>query len=281
MRLKASLLLISLAFCGLAATAQNVRQTRAFADSLFMAGRMQDALPVYERAAYFMRPDIDAVVLERIADCNLAAGKIETALEYYDHSYFAQTSDSIKKELIFKKSACFIRSHNYKFALMELLSMDTGNDSRIEQKKNFYLGMTWFGMEDYKKSETLFENAVLGYDKKLKIRNIFADPRRFQRPNPKTASWLSIFIPGSGQIYSGEVVSGINSLLLTGSFLALGFYLASVTTVFDAMLTALPWFQRYYQGGFQRAAEMAKNKREDNRNKIFNEILDIIASENI
>lgn len=281
MRQRALLLLISLSFSGLVATAQDVSQTRAFADSLFSAGHALEALPAYERAAYFMRPDIDAVVLERIADCNLAAGKIETALEYYDHSYFAQTNDSIKKELIFKKSACFIRSHNYKFALMELLSMDTGLDSRFDQKKNFYLGMTWFGMEDYAKSETFFENAVTGYDNKLKIRTIFADPKRFQRPNPKAASWLSIFIPGSGQIYSGEVVSGINSLLLTGSFLALGFYLASVTTVFDAIITALPWFQRYYQGGFQRAAEMAKNKREDNRNKIFNQVLDILADENL
>ncbi len=279
MKLKAFSLLISLFVLSQLATAQNVRETRAFADSLFTAGQTDAALPVYERAAYFMRPDIDASVLERIADCFLASDQPEKALEYFDHSYFVQTSDSIKKELIFKKAACFLRSGNYKYALMELYSMDAGSSSTIENKKNFYIGMSWFGLEDFPKSAEYFVKASEIPANKQKIKEIFADQKKFYRPNPKAASWFSIIIPGAGQFYSGEVLSGINSLLLTGSFVALGFYVISITSPIDALFTALPWFQRYYQGGFQRAAEMAKNKRAENRNKIFNQVIDIIAGE--
>ncbi len=279
MKLKAYSLLISLLFLRLAATAQTVGETRAFADSLFSAGQTDAALPVYERAAYFMRPDIDAHVLERIADCFLAAGQTEKALEYFDHSYFNQTSDSIKKELIFKKAACFLHNKNYKYALMELYSMDAGFSSDVEEKKNFFIGMSWFGLEDFGKAAEYFEKAVEIPSSKQKIRKLFADQKKFFRPNPKTASWLSVFIPGAGQFYSGEVLSGINSLLLTSSFVALGLYIVVVTSPLDAIFTALPWFQRYYQGGFQRAGELAKNKRAENRNQVFNQVIDIIANE--
>ncbi len=280
MKQKVFLLLISLSIFWGSAPAQTVGETRAFADSLFSVGQTEAALPVYERAAYFMRPDIDAVLLEHIADCFLASGQLEKALEYYDHSYFVQTSDSVKKELLFKKSSCFLRTHNYKYALMELYSMDAGSSAAMERKKNFYIGMAWFGLEDFTKSADYFDLATDVPQNKQKIKAIFADKKKFFRPYPKVASWLSIILPGAGQIYSGEILSGINSLILTGSFVALGFYIVSVTSPIDALFTALPWFQRYYQGGFQRAAEMAKNKRAENRNQIFNQVLDVIASEN-
>jgi TM2 domain-containing membrane protein YozV len=93
------------------------------------------------------------------------------------------------------------------------------------------------------------------------------------------ASWLSIFLPGAGQIYAGETLAGINSLLLTGFFVGVGFYIISISSPIDALFTALPWFQRYYQGGFQRAAEMAKHKRTENRNQIFNQVIELIAHE--
>jgi len=278
MKQKVFYILISLIAVATSAPAQTVGEARAFADSLYAAGHLDEALPVYQRSAFFNRPVADAEVLSRIADCFISGGDLEKALEFYDHSYFAQTNDSIKKEVLFRKAACYLKSHNYNFALMELLSLDDSLSSGFEKKRNFYLGMVWFGLEDFSKAGSYFEKSVTDPLGRQKIRVMFADTRPFYRPHPKLASWLSIFLPGAGQIYSGEIWSGVNSLLLTGFFVSLGFYVMTVTSPIDALFTALPWFQRYYQGGFQRAADFAKNKRAENRSRIFEQVLTVIAT---
>lgn len=278
MKQKALFILISLLLSVQPAPAQTVAETRAFADSLYTAGKLPDALAAYQRTAFFNRPGVDPEVLSRIADCFIAGGDLEKALEFYDHSYYAQPNDSLKKEVLFRKSACYLRSHNYNFALMELLSLDDSLSTGFDRKRNFYLGMTWFGLEDFNQAGSFFEKAATDSLSRQQIREIFADTRQFYRPHPKLASWLSIFLPGAGQIYSGEVWSGINSLMLTGFFVGLGFYIVSVSSPIDALFTALPWFQRYYQGGFQRAADFAKHRRSENRSGIFNEVLSVIAS---
>lgn len=279
MKQKVIYLLISLIALASNAPSQTVAETRAFADSLYDAGRLDEALPVYQRNAYFIRPSVDPVLLSRIADCFIAGGDLEKALEFYDHSYFAQSNDSIKKEVLFRKSACYLRSQNYNFALMELLNLEDNLSPGFEKKRNFYLGMTWFGLEEFSKAGNYFQMAVEDPLSKQKIKEMFADTMHFYRPNPKLASWLSIFLPGAGQIYSGEIWQGANSLLLTGFFVGLGFYIVTVTSLIDAIVTALPWFQRYYQGGFQAATHIAKNKRSENRSRIFDDVLNVIAND--
>jgi tetratricopeptide (TPR) repeat protein len=278
MKQKAFYILVSLISLVTCSPAQTVGETRAFADSLYATGHLDEALPVYQRSAFFNRPVADAEVLSRIADCFISGGDLEKALEFYDHSYFAQTNDSIKKEVLFRKAACYLRSHNYNFALMELLSLDDSLSPGFERKRNFYLGMVWFGLEDFTKAGGYFEKSTADPLGRQKIRVMFADTRPFYRPHPKLASWLSIFIPGAGQIYSGEIWSGVNSLFLTGFFVGLGFYVVTVSSPIDALFTALPWFQRYYQGGFQRASDFAKNKRAENRSRIFDQVLTVIAN---
>jgi tetratricopeptide (TPR) repeat protein len=276
MRLKALFLLVSLAAFP-AAEGQTAAQTRAFADSLWAAGKLSDALPVYQRAAFFMRPVIDAVILGRIADCFSAEGNLERALEYYDHSFFTHTDDSLKKEVLFHKCASYLRSKNYQFALMELYSLEDSLTPYFERERNLYLGMTWFGLEDFDKAAASFDKAAENQAQKEMVGKLFAERKKFYRPNPKLASWLSVFLPGSGQIYSGEIFSGINSILLTGFFMGLGVYIGIVNSPIDAIFTALPWFQRYYEGGFRRAADFAVHKRTENRNRIFNEVLTAIG----
>jgi tetratricopeptide (TPR) repeat protein len=278
MKPKASFLLVSLILITACTSAQTVGETRAFADSLYSAGRLDEALPVYQRTAFFNRAGVDPEVLSRIADCFIAGGELEKALEFYDHSYFAQPNDSLKKEVLFRKAACYLRSHNYHFALMELLSLDDRLSPAFNKKRNLYLGIAWFGLENFTKSGHFFVQATDDSISRQQIRSIFADTRQFYKPNPKLASWLSILLPGAGQIYSGEIWSGLNSLLITGFFAGLGIYIAYITSPIDALFTALPWFQRYYQGGFQRAEDFAAHKRSLNRSRVFDEVLSVIET---
>jgi len=77
---------------------------------------------------------------------------------------------------------------------------------------------------------------------------------------PETARLLSIFCPGSGQIYAGYTGSGIFSFTIHAGILALavtgfvnGYYLT-------AWLAGLGMFQKFYYGGIHRAEVLCKTK---------------------
>jgi len=97
-------------------------------------------------------------------------------------------------------------------------------------------------------------------------------------PNPKVASFLSMVLPGSGQIYCGELKSGINSFLLTGAALT-AFSLINIRySFFDAILGVFPYYQRYYTGGVINAQNIAENKIKMKKVETVKKINEIILN---
>jgi hypothetical protein len=84
---------------------------------------------------------------------------------------------------------------------------------------------------------------------------------------------MSIFLPGLGQFYAGDIKNGLNSLLLTGGFFTIGFIVAINYSLVDAMVAVVPWIQRYYVGGYNRAAGIAENKKKSKQDKVYQAIL--------
>jgi hypothetical protein len=82
-----------------------------------------------------------------------------------------------------------------------------------------------------------------------------------------------MIIPGLGQVYSHDIKSGINSLLLTSGLIALGVNISLKYSPVDAVFAILPWYQRYYTGGFEKASEIASRKRQLNRNRVYTRVL--------
>lgn len=60
-------------------------------------------------------------------------------------------------------------------------------------------------------------------------------------------------------------------------------YLAYTTavnyTVIDAVVSILPWLQRYWQGGFMKASDIARRKREENREELLMEVYSLFEEE--
>jgi TM2 domain-containing membrane protein YozV len=96
------------------------------------------------------------------------------------------------------------------------------------------------------------------------------------RPNPKVASFLSMVLPGSGQLYCGEFKSGINSFLLTGTAITVYTLISIRYSFIDAILGVFPYYQRYYTGGVINAQNMAKDKIKIKKMKAIKEINEII-----
>ncbi len=277
MKPKGFFLAISLVCAAPVAAGQGIEDTRAYANQLFASGRYEEALPVFQRIAYFNENKDDPELWLKVADCFLASNDIDRAREYYDHAYYSEKDDSSRTEILFRKVECNLKNLDHRLALVDLLSLDDTPGAWYFRKLNFFLGIAWFGCEDFTQSGLCFVKSTPDSTVAAEIRELFANPRKFTRPDPRTASWLSVFFPGVGQFYAGEVGEGLNSLLLSGSLVGLGVLMAYFTSPLDAILTILPWFQRYYQGGMLRAANLAKEKRSAQISSIFDSTLAILS----
>jgi len=258
--------------------AQNLKETLEFANSQFESGNYNLALKEYQRTLFFNDGSNLQYIYEQIGSSFFFKKDLKKAAYYYELSYKTTDSDSIKTEILFKKTACLMLDKNFKLATFELMNLPDSLDLQSTNRKNFYFAVCYWGMEDFEKSKVSFLEIIPDdqVSTREEISLLFSEKKNLYKPNPKTAQILSIFIPGSGQIYSGDIKNGLNSLVLTGGIIVLGVYMTRYYSLFDAVLTVFPWFVRYYQGGFQGAKKIAQNKRSNRRNETYQSILKII-----
>lgn len=258
--------------------AQNLEETIDFADKQFNNGNYQLAVKEYQRALFFSKGTHVDYLYRQIAHAFFANKQLEQASYFYELSYKTTTIDSLKYEILFNEAQCYLLSANYNKALIELMNLPDSINTYFKEKQRFYFAVTYFGLEDFTKSEENFLSLLAIDDtiSKEKINKLFSKKKNLYRPNPKTAKTLSTILPGMGQMYAGDAKNSINSLLLTGGFVALGFVMAKEYTIFDAILTSLPWFMRYHEGGYKKAYDIAHDKRAMRRNNTYKEVLEII-----
>ncbi|HBN08501.1 MAG TPA: hypothetical protein DD435_07580 [Cyanobacteria bacterium UBA8530] len=78
---------------------------------------------------------------------------------------------------------------------------------------------------------------------------------------PERAAFLSTCLPGSGQIYAGQVPSGLGSLLLNGGGVFFAFSRLSRGDWLGS-LALLSLTTRFYQGGIENSREFAAERNE-------------------
>ncbi len=278
-RLKISGIIIFSLCSGLAFT-QNSPQTLEFAGGQYLAGNYDAALSAYQRFLFFNKEKHAPAVYRQIADCYFRLHEYEKAAGYFDLASSSFGEDSIKNEMVFRKIASLLMKDQYDYALMELLGLEGISSSYFLDKQNFYLGITYFGMNRFDSSETSFAR-ILERNKPADINRLhalFAANKKTDRIRPRTAKILSIILPGLGQFYSGDVKSGINSFLITSAFFLLGVKTAATYSFMDAFVSVFPWYQRYYMGGYNKAEAIARKRVRDKRAMVYKEILELLAS---
>ena len=255
-------------------SAQNLEETIKIADNQFKNNELTTALKTYQRALFFSDGSQTLYLFRQIAAISYLVNDYETSQKYCGLAYNLAENDSLKTELLFNKASCQILNKNYQYALIDLFSV-TDTSVMVEKRTNFYLGTCYFGLEDFSKARTYFELCVELKNRK-EVDDLFSR-KNLLSPSPKTARILSMITPGLGQAYSHDLKSGLNSLLLTSGLIALGINISIRYSPVDAIFAILPWYQRYYTGGFGKAGEIASRKRQLKRNEVYNKILKMIA----
>ena len=225
----------------------------------FNSGNYELSIPYFKRIAFFESNNITN--LKYLADSYQKTKSYDKALVHYSLIYNIVVNDSIKNEVIIEMAKTYILQEKYNYAKIEVLNIKEINQSFID-RKNYYLSIISFYLNEFEDSKKhLLVISSLSDSSKKFINELFKNVAKTQLiPNPKVASILSMIIPGTGQLYSGDFKSGINSFLLTGTAITV-FTLINIRYSFlDAILGVFPYYQRYYTGGVINAQNIAENK---------------------
>jgi len=215
----------------------------------------------------------------KLAECYKAVGNYKKSLKIYDIAYFVTNSDSIKSEILFRKTELYILSGDYNFALVELFNLNPVLSEYFRSKSNFYYGVIYFQTEDFVKSHNYFAALADSTDIQyaVTLNNIFKETPKLDRYNPKVTKIMSLIIPGLGQLYVGDYKNAANSFGLVVASLALFNSVAGNYSLLDAYLTVFPWYQRYYLGGYKATGRITLQKRQEKKNEIYKEIISLVV----
>lgn len=258
---------------------QSIEQVVDMANQYFKEENYTLAIKEYQRSLFFSS-NTSSVILYQIGMCFQKLGQYEKASEFFDKAFFSFQNDSLKINALFKKAESLLLNKDYNLALTELFGIGDSISANNYRKRELYCAIAYYGNNDFDNAEKCFINSVDSGCKaeRQHIRSIFSDKKRFYRPKPSTASILSMCFPGLGQFYAGDIRNGLNSVLLTSALVFIGVRIAVNQTIWDALFTIAPWYQRYYQGGYTRAENIAFEKRANKRRLAYEEVIQIIAS---
>lgn len=275
-----NILLILFIFLSNIVFAQDLRQSFDFANELFEKQDYAGASITYRRIIYFDKADLyRKYCYKNIADCLFETKQFEEAADYYELAFFQQKTDSSKTEVLFRKVSCYLIQNSFDYAEIELFNLPNNLNAEHRRRKVFYSAVLNFSTEKYDLAKLQFLELIdsTDFESINKIEYLFAKNDKINKLSPRKAKIMSMILPGLGQFYAGDIKNGTNSILLTAGIATWGI-LAAIKSAspLDAIITMVPWFQRYYTGGYKKAEQIAINQKKARRAKVYNQILDEI-----
>ena len=255
--------------------AQNLQQTFEFGQSQFDQNHWKIAEKTFQRVLFFDHQNIyRSECLRGLATISKLNGDEIAALNYLDQLYFISEDDEVQSNIQFDRIQIFIEQHEFKKALAELYQIDPDiAPSRLA----LYEGYCQYMLHDFAAVEAAFEPLCQTPMTKEAIKRYLLEAQKIENFNPKTYQILSYFVPGLGQILLGDLKNSVNSLVLNGSLVVLFIDTARRLSLFDATLSVLPWFYRYYTGGIKVTQDLALQKKENLHKQNLAKMIDVLT----
>jgi hypothetical protein len=234
----------------------------------------------------------------------------------YERIYFLDTSASARALALLKKSFCLEQKQDFEGAYANLqrvplngladslayglryekilcayLSADYGNAEYEFQQLDFFVKDTalldrCLGLRVLVYSELENWNAVgTAFARYAALHHLRTDTLGLEKRIPprhlrssQTARILSLFLPGTGQLYCGKPWRALSSVLLQGA--AATFAVISIMHgfYFEGIFTGAGLFLRFYTGGARYAGRLAEEKNEKKENEVKQRLKDLILS---
>ena len=232
------------------------------ADRFFDLEFYEEAITEYKRYIHFNAAGEEvSYAYYKIGLAYRNKRNLKKSLEALEASAQAATSDSIREERKIDIAVTYIAEGRYdkaKFILLKLLSFS--NFSEIKRKASLFLCIAHlytYQWESAKDAIQIFFKEEGKNEFASELDSLLSAAENMNYKSPTTARWLSTFIPGTGQMYSGNVGDGINALLLNGANIYFIIYKLLKEEYGNAYIIYFFLFRRYYFGNIYHARKEA------------------------
>lgn len=241
------------------------------ADSLFNSQNYFDAITEYKRLLFFDSLNHFRFYSNyQIGLCYKNGAKYSDAIRYFVLSEISAAND----EEIFNSKIQQVRTNILRRTISraEKILSEMETDKRFEQHKReikYWLGWSFIFSDKWNDAYRIFSEigetnlAQICLNTQEKLYSV------------EFAKYSSMIIPGLGQFYTGEYISGLLSIAwnIFAGYLTINAF--NQERIFDGIVTAnLLWF-RFYRGNFQNAEKFAEEKN----TRIINETLFYLQNE--
>lgn len=231
-----------------------------YANSLYKSGQYFDAITEFKRLLFF---DTENKYFDKanflIGNCYKAGAKFDEAIKHFSIAEINSDSIKIKTEAKFQIVKTNILRRTTNRALEILNDIDiTNKDKKLADSINYWRGWAYIFADDWKNASNYFAKIDSNHPL-IKLCNDVDN----EKVSVTFAKVISYILPGSGQIYSGNLLSGILSLgwNLLGGYFTINSFLED--RIFDgAVIGSLIWL-RFYRGNIQNAEKFATQKNKD------------------
>jgi len=249
------LLLITYILVGNTVFAQSYLKTQYdYANQLFTDEKYFDAITEFKRLQFFdSLKQYSFTSSKLIGTCYKHGGKFNEAIYYYSLAELSTANiDSLfdtKIEII--KTNLLRRTISRAFDLLN----DLNEDERFDSKKDqitYWKGWAYIFNDEWEEASEEFAKV----DKNHQLKQICANVAESQY-SESTAKILSYILPGAGQFYTGNYLSGILSFgwVALWTYVAVEAFLAD--RIFDGLLVTNFLVFRFYNGNIQNAENFA------------------------
>jgi hypothetical protein len=213
-----------------------------------------DAVTEYKRLLFFDKfYGYDNYANFRIGMCYKYGGKYDIAITYFRKAELAaQTVDeTYSSKIQIVRCNILRRSVDNALNLLEEL----GKDSRFTSKREdiiYWRGWTYMLADDWERASQTF--LQLDYQHPLKKLSNQVENAKYSITFARVISYI---LPGSGQFYSGNYLSGLMSL---GWNIILGYLTINAFVedrVFDGLVIGNLLWLRFYKGNYENAEKFA------------------------
>jgi len=246
--------------------AQDLDKQYNYANSLFNSEKYFDAITEYKRLLYFEKSEQYNYQSNFNIGLSYKFGaKYDEAIKYFYLSEMAAQSDSLKIKSRLQRIRINILRRTTDNALVMLNELHKEFPNQVDSNTiAYWQGWAYIVADDW-------ENASLAFDKidsehpLKKIANEVED----NKYSVTFATLISYILPGSGQFYTGNYVSGLLSLgwnVLWG-YLTINAFVTD--RVLEGILIGGLLWARFYRGNFKNAEKFAIEKNIEISNEAY------------
>ena len=262
--------LILFIFLNVSTCAQSSLQKQfEFAKELYNREEYFDAITELKRLNFFdVNNEYTFQSNELIGLSYKGGGKFQEAIKYFTLAELsAKNSEDLFRMRVEKiKINILRRTTDNALKLLDAIEKDERFRDKTDEI-NYWEGWTYVFADNWEAAAKSFSE--ISPDHELKI---FCEKTKERKYSVTFAKLLSVFLPGAGQFYTGNYVSGLLSLGWTvlWGYVAVNAFVED--RVFDGLAVAdFLWF-RFYRGNLQNAESFAVEKNL----QISNEALDFL-----